>query len=90
MVFPPYRGGAPAINHYSIINMKALLAVFAITMAMGGLAFAEAGNKECPVSGKPVKAGVTTKHEGKDVGFCCNNCKGKFEKEPAKYLGKLK
>ena len=78
------------ISTYKFIPMKTLLSVFALSVAMAGLASAEATNKECPVSGKPVKEGVTSKHEGKDVGFCCNNCKGKFDKEPAKYLGKLK
>lgn len=69
--------------------MKTLLSVFALSLAMAGLSTAMAADA-CPVSGKPVKAGVTAKHEGKEYGFCCNNCKGKFEKEPAKYLGKAK
>lgn len=69
--------------------MKTLLSVFALSLAMAGLSTASAADK-CPVSGKPAKDGITAKHEGKDYGFCCNNCKGKFEKEPAKYLGKAK
>jgi len=67
--------------------MKALLTV--IALASFALS-ASAADKTCPVSGKPAKAGVTTTHEGKEVGFCCNNCKGKFEADPAKYASKIK
>jgi len=64
--------------------MKALLAIIALTFVVS----AHADDKTCPVSGKPVKEGVTTKHDGKDVGFCCNNCKAKFEADPAKFSKK--
>ena len=36
--------------------------------------------------GKPV---VFT-HDGQEIKLCCKACKPKFEKEPAKYLEKLK
>ncbi len=36
--------------------------------------------------GKPI---VFT-HEGQEIKICCKSCKPKFEKEPAKYLEKLK
>jgi YHS domain-containing protein len=29
-------------------------------------------------------------HEGTEVRFCCDSCVPKFEKDPAKYLAKLK
>lgn len=29
-------------------------------------------------------------HEGQEIKFCCKSCLPKFEKEPAKYLAKLK
>ena len=29
-------------------------------------------------------------HEGQQIKFCCKSCLPDFEKEPAKYLGKLK
>ncbi len=69
--------------------MKTLLTIAALAFAVSASA-AEPVNKECPVAGKPAKASVTTKHEGKTVAFCCNNCKGKFEKDPAKYAGNIK
>ncbi len=46
-------------------------------------------NKKCPVSGKDIADGHTTKYKEKVIGFCCDNCKGKFEKEPEKYAGKI-
>ncbi len=43
----------------------------------------------CPISGKPVEKKVSIKHDGGKVYFCCPGCVAKFEKEPAKYQGKL-
>ncbi len=36
--------------------------------------------KGCPFSGGAVKAGTEVAIGGVEVGFCCNNCKGKVEK----------
>ncbi len=69
--------------------MKTLLAIAALAFAASASA-ADPVNKDCPVSGKPVKAGITSSHDGKTVGFCCNNCKGKFDKDPAKFAPKVK
>jgi YHS domain-containing protein len=33
---------------------------------------------------------VTTTHDGKTIGFCCEDCIPAFKKEPAKYLASLK
>jgi YHS domain-containing protein len=33
---------------------------------------------------------VVITHEGQQIKFCCKSCVPKFEKEPAKYLAKLK
>jgi len=36
-------------------------------------------NKRCPMSGEPVSGEVSTvSYQGKNVGFCCNSCAGKF------------
>ena len=43
-------------------------------------------NAKCPLSGKDVDASKTSDVK---VGFCCGNCKGKFDKAPAESLGKL-
>jgi len=45
----------------------------------------------CPVGGESMlksQAKATYKHEGKMYYFCCEGCKEKFVKDPAKYIGK--
>ena len=39
--------------------------------------------KGCPFSGGAVKEGTQLAIGGTEVGFCCNNCKGKVEKASA-------
>ena len=39
--------------------------------------------KGCPFSGAPVKEGTKISVGDAEVGFCCNNCKGKVEKAGA-------
>lgn len=74
--------------------MKKLITIaclFALTAFIG---FAQAADKDeapavfndkCPLSGKAVDASKTSEYK---VEFCCNNCKGKFDKAPAKFLAK--
>lgn len=50
-------------------------------------------SKDCIVSGNELGSMgkvVTKSHEGQEVKFCCKPCVKKFDKAPAKYLGKLK
>ena len=48
-------------------------------------------NKKCPVSGEDVNPkGKTVTYKGKVVGFCCDDCIEKFNKEPDKYVDSLK
>jgi uncharacterized membrane protein/YHS domain-containing protein len=46
-------------------------------------------NTKCPVSGKPIDSSKTVVYKGKVVAFCCDDCKAKFEKDPAPFLAKL-
>jgi len=46
-------------------------------------------NKKCPVSGKGVSAESTSTFEDQLVAFCCNNSKGAFDKDPAKFADKV-
>ena len=39
-------------------------------------------NATCPITGKPVQAGVTFVHQGKTIGFCCGDCLAKFKASP--------
>lgn len=43
----------------------------------------------CPISGDAVDTDVFTKQDGENVYFCCEKCKGAYEKDPAKYKTKL-
>ena len=46
-------------------------------------------NKKCPITGKPVDGSVTVSFQKQVIGVCCNNCKGAFEKNPAKFIDKV-
>lgn len=37
-------------------------------------------NSTCPFSGEAVDNNITTDYQGGKVAFCCNGCKGKWEK----------
>jgi YHS domain-containing protein len=43
----------------------------------------------CPVMGGPIDKKIFVEYMGKKVYFCCEQCKGNFEKNPEKYLPKL-
>lgn len=44
----------------------------------------------CPVSGDPVNKEFFSYHKGRGVYFCNQDCKAAFEKNPEKYMDKLK
>lgn len=50
--------------------------------------------KTCLVSGEEFGGAMgpafVFTHEGQEIKLCCKSCKPKFEKDPAKYLSKLK
>src|SRR6185436_18408164 len=52
-------------------------------------AAAKAINAKCPISGKDVDASKVSTYKTQVIGFCCDNCKGKFDAEPAKFIGKV-
>lgn len=43
----------------------------------------------CPLSGEPVSADARLEQGGQTVLFCCKECMGKYQKEPARYAGAL-
>lgn len=48
-------------------------------------------NKVCPIEpDNTIDPKVTTKYKGKTVGFCCADCIKEFQKDPEKYMAKLK
>ena len=46
-------------------------------------------NAKCPVMDEDVDPKVTTVHDKKVIGFCCESCIDDFKKEPAKYMKKI-
>jgi endogenous inhibitor of DNA gyrase (YacG/DUF329 family) len=46
-------------------------------------------NKKCPTSGKDVVKDKTAT-ASMTVAFCCDKCKAEFEKNPSKYMAKVK
>lgn len=48
----------------------------------------------CPVTNTRIadvtKAAAKSQYKGKTYYFCCNKCKGQFDKDPAKYTNKKK
>jgi YHS domain-containing protein len=54
------------------------------------ISFDDPINKTCPLSGKDVNPTKTVEYEKQLIGFCCDDCKGKFEADPKKYIGKVK
>jgi hypothetical protein len=76
-----------------IVLAMSLLVVAAVAFSAvhAMSAAADPCNKECPVAKKAIKKDAptsTVKFKDKDfvVGFCCNDCKGKWdgEKDPLK------
>jgi len=47
-------------------------------------------NKKCPITSEDVDKKVTTDYKGKTIGFCCDDCIAKFNKDPEKYMKDLK
>ena len=48
-------------------------------------------NTKCPVSGDAVDAKVkTVVYQGKTIGFCYADCINAFNKDPDKYVAKMK
>ena len=59
-----------------------------------GKAAAASVNSKCPMMGDPVDPEVTVSYAGKNVGFCCSDCIGEWNKlgdaEKATRLAKSK
>jgi YHS domain-containing protein len=68
--------------------MKSLLTLLALSV-VASIASAAPVNSTCIMSGKPIKDGVTSEYKGKTVGFCCTNCKARFDSNPDKFGKKI-
>jgi YHS domain-containing protein len=70
--------------------MKKLLILLSLSFSLSGIALAAPANTSCPVGSRPIRTDITSTYNGKEIAFCCNNCKKKFDADPAKYAGKIK
>ncbi len=74
--------------------MKKLFAGLMAVVVVAGLSMfsvaeeakSKAINDKCPLSGQAVSEKSTV---DVTVEFCCNNCKGKFDKDPVAFLDKV-
>jgi len=43
----------------------------------------------CPMSGEAIDQSVSSYYEGRQIFFCCKNCRGTFAQDPVSYLSKM-
>jgi YHS domain-containing protein len=68
--------------------MKTLLSLIT-SLALGAGAFAaDPVNAKCPLSGKDIDTAQTAEYK-KEISFCCDKCKGKFDKDPDSFVAKI-
>jgi YHS domain-containing protein len=67
-------------------KIRTLALLLVVGFSLGAAADAPV-NKTCPMKGQPVNPNLTSVYMGKTLGFCCNNCKGQFDANPAKFIG---
>ena len=60
------------------------------TPATQPVADAKPVNAKCLVSGEDVDPRITEVYDGVTYGFCCKDCIKAFNKDPQKYISKLK
>jgi YHS domain-containing protein len=69
-----------------VVAVVAIVASFGVAAYSSGSSSAAPINDKCPVSGEKIDAKQTSELK---IGFCCGNCKGKFEKDPVSALNKM-
>ena len=74
----------------SLLVVAALALSAAYAAGDGKISFDDPINKKCPVTGKEIVSGKTVEYEKQLIGLCCQDCVGKFESDPKKYIGKVK
>ena len=77
-----------------VVTMSLLVVAAVAFSTVYAVAAGDVVNKKCPVAKKDVKSGGPTSDvkvgdKTYTVGFCCDNCKGKWdaEKDPLKKFG---
>ncbi len=75
-----------------IIVLLALVPALALAAAGPAADSATQGQPQtvCPVLGGKIDQNVHTDYHGQRVYFCCPGCVNQFQKDPEKYLNKMK
>ena len=73
-------------------KFRVLILALALTAFMaGGLWAADPKSQTtCPVLAGNIDKNVYVDYKGKRIYFCCKGCDAEFEKDPEKYMKKLK
>ena len=77
-------------TYVAVVSLVVLSVAFAGGAAAAVSFDGDPINKTCPLTGKDVNPTKTVEYEKQLIGFCCDDCKGKFESDPKKYIGKVK
>jgi YHS domain-containing protein len=73
------------------VTLLALMFLFAAgTVLVTHLPVQAKPQTTCPVLGGTINKEVYADYQGKRIYFCCQGCDKEFEKNPEKYLQKLK
>ena len=70
--------------------IRTQIGIAAVVCLLSVGAQAELVNKKCPVSNRNAKSSKSLKLHGLEIGFCCDNCKGKFAKNPKEFVDRIK
>ena len=76
------------IKRFVVLVVVALFATGAVLVAH--LPAQAKAQTTCPVLGGNIDKNVYADYKGKRIYFCCKGCDQEFEKNPEKYLQKLK
>jgi len=66
------------MNRFAVVVALFAFAAFVSPVSAADVDLEKA---KCPVSGQPVSEEASVDYKDAKVYFCCNNCKGKFEKD---------
>ena len=73
----------------TIVFLGVLLGLFTFGGSLQGTALATP-QTACPVLGGDIDKNVFVDYQGKRIFFCCKACIDQFNKDPKKYMEKLK
>ena len=74
-----------------VVILTILIALFTVGQVMAAEnAPGEIVQTTCPVMGGKINKDIYTDYKGERVYFCCEGCIPEFQKDPEKYIQKLK